>query len=277
MDENEHPDESSDPVEPSRFPPMPVPANELNQAMRGVNSNDLVNVRLPLINGLPPAQPRWTILIRLLLAIPQFIVLFFVGIAVFFVAICAWFAALFTGRVPPSMAAFFQRYIRWSARVGAYVELLVAEYPPFDGQPDATYPIDVEFPELTDLNRAAVFFRVIIAIPAYAMATFLSTGMFVLIFPFWICALILGRLPDAVYRAAGTVTRFQVRLEAYMLMVTPEYPWGWKGDSANAVDLDTSSSNEDTRFNFVLVGSAQAWIWVWLVLGVIYELFVRRR
>lgn len=112
------------------------------------------------------------------------------------------------------MAAFFQRYIRWSARVGSYVQLLVAEYPPFDGQPNDSYPIDVEFAALTDLNRAAVFFRVIIAIPAYAMSTFLSTGLFVLIFPFWICALILGRLPDPVYRAAGAVTRFQVRLEA---------------------------------------------------------------
>jgi hypothetical protein len=154
---------------------------------------------------------------------------------------------------------------------------LVAEYPPFDGQPDPAYPIDVEFPELTDLNRAAVFFRVIIAIPAYAMATFLSTGMFALIFPFWICALILGRLPDPVYRAAGTITRFQVRLESYMLMVTPEYPWGWKGDSANMAEADSTSTNGTTRFNFVLSGPSLAWIWVWLVIGVIYELIIRRR
>jgi hypothetical protein len=256
---------------------MPVPENELNQALRGGNSNDLVNFRLPLIDGLPPTQPRWTILIRLLLAIPQFIVLFFVAIGVFFVAIGAWFAALFTGRVPESMAAFFQRYVRWSARVGSYAVLLTAEYPPFDGQPDATYPVDVEFPELTDLNRAAVFFRIIIAIPAYAMASFLSTGMFVLIFPFWICALILGRLPDPVYRAAGTVTRYQARLEAYMLMVTPEYAWGWKGDNAYADGSDAMSASGATRFNFVLVGAAQAWIWIWMVLGVLYEVVYRRR
>src|SRR5271156_1541073 len=117
MEENENPPETPEPVEPSRLPPMPVPANELNQTLRGVTSSDLVRFRLPLIDGLPPLQPRWTILIRLLLAIPQFIVLFFVGIGVFFVTIATWFVALFTGRVPEGMAAFLQSYIRWSARV----------------------------------------------------------------------------------------------------------------------------------------------------------------
>src|SRR5580658_5988619 len=147
MEENENPGEP-DAVEPNRLPPMPVPASELNQTLRGVTSSDLVNFRLPLIDGLPPLQPRWTILIRILLAIPQFIVLFFVGIGVFFVAIAAWFSALFAGRIPENMASFMQRYVRWSARVAAYLQLLTAEYPPFDGQPNPNYPTDVEFPEL---------------------------------------------------------------------------------------------------------------------------------
>ena len=63
------------------------------------------------------------------------------------------------------------------------------------------------------------------------------------------------------------MTRYQIRLQAYMLMLTPEYPWGWKGDSAYATDASTPPTNGITRFNFVLVGAAQAWIWVWIVLG----------
>jgi hypothetical protein len=62
-----------------------------------------------------------------------------------------------------------------------------------------------------------------------------------------------------------------------MLMVTPEYPWGWKGDNAYADGANAPSTSGTTRFNFVLVGAAQAWIWVWIVIGVIYELFFRRR
>lgn len=276
MEENEGPGEPPEAAEPGRLPPMPVPAGELSQTLRGMASGNPVNFRLPLKDGLPPLQPRWTVLIRFLLAIPQFIVLFFVGIGVFFVAICAWFAALLSGRVPPVMAAFLQRYVRWSARVGSYLYLLTAEYPPFDGQANAAYPIDVEFPELTDLNRAAVLFRIAIAIPAYAMASFLGSGLVLFLFPFWICALVLERLPDPVYRAVATVTRFQVRLQAYMLMVTPEYPWGWKGDAASAGGAEPPS-HRDTRYDFVVVGAAQAWIWVWLVLGATYELIVRRR
>jgi hypothetical protein len=277
MEENEIPGEPSDAPEPNRLPPMPVPAGELNQAMRGPASNCTVNFRLPLVDGLPPLQPRWTILIRLLLAIPQFIVLFFVAIGVFFVAIAAWFTALFTGRVPVVPASFFQRFIRWSARVTSYLYLLTAEYPPFDGQPNAAYPIDVEFPELTDLNRAAVLFRIVLGIPAYAIQGFIGLGVGLFVIPFWICALILGRLPDPVYRALGTLTRYEVRLQGYMLMLTPEYPWGWKGDDANFGGTGTPSSNGTTSYDFVLVGAAQVWIWVWLVIGIIYDVVLRRR
>jgi hypothetical protein len=277
MDENEIPGEPSDPVEPNRLPPMPVPASELNQTLRGGASSNVVNFRLPLVDGLPPLQPRWTILIRLLLAIPQFIVLFFVAIGVFFVAIAAWFTALFTGRVPEGMASFFQSFIRWSARVTSYFYLMTAEYPPFDGQPNAAYPIDVEFPELTDLNRAAVFFRIILAIPAYAMESFIGAGAALFVIPFWICALILGRLPDPVYRAIGTLTRYEMRLQAYMLMITPEYPWGWKGDGADTIETPATTASGITRFDFVLVGASQVWIWIWLVIGVIYDVVLRRR
>jgi hypothetical protein len=183
MEENEIPGGPSEPVEPNRLPPMPVPASELNQTLRGATSSHAIDFRLPLVDGLPPLQPRWTILIRLLLAIPQFIVLFFVSIGVFFVAIAAWFMALFTGRVPEVPASFFQRFIRWSARVTSYVYLLTAEYPPFDGRPNAAYPIDVEFPELTDLNRAAVLFRIILAFPAYAIQSFIGLGATVFVIP----------------------------------------------------------------------------------------------
>ena len=47
-------------------------------------------------------QRRATVIFRIILAIPQFFVLFFLGIAAFFVAVIGWFAALFTGRLPSS-------------------------------------------------------------------------------------------------------------------------------------------------------------------------------
>ena len=49
--------------------------------------------------GIVP-QSRLTVFFRIILAIPQFIVLLFLGIAAFFVVVIGWFGALFTGELP---------------------------------------------------------------------------------------------------------------------------------------------------------------------------------
>jgi Domain of unknown function (DUF4389) len=75
---------------------------------------------------------RWLPLVKWLLAIPHFIVLFFLDIAAFVVVILAWFAILFTGRYPPGIFDFVQGVIRWNNRVIAYALVLVTDrYPPF--------------------------------------------------------------------------------------------------------------------------------------------------
>ena len=75
---------------------------------------------------------RWMPLIKWFLAIPHYIVLFFLMIAVFFVTIIAWFAILITGQYPRSLFDFVVGVSRWGLRVGAYVSLLVTDqYPPF--------------------------------------------------------------------------------------------------------------------------------------------------
>jgi hypothetical protein len=71
-------------------------------------------------------------LVKWFLAIPHYIVLFFLYIGVFFSVIFAWFAILFTGRYPKSIFDFVVGVERWALRVGAYAFLLVTDkYPPF--------------------------------------------------------------------------------------------------------------------------------------------------
>ena len=75
---------------------------------------------------------RWLPLVKWLLAIPHYIVLFFLGIAAFVVVVIAWFAILFTGRYPSGLFTFVEGVIRWQNRVIAYALLLVTDrYPPF--------------------------------------------------------------------------------------------------------------------------------------------------
>jgi hypothetical protein len=79
---------------------------------------------------------RWLPLVKWLLAIPHYIVLFFLGIAAFVCIVIAWFAILFTGRYPRGLFDFVVGVGRWCVRVGAYAFLLVTDrYPPFSLQP----------------------------------------------------------------------------------------------------------------------------------------------
>jgi hypothetical protein len=85
---------------------------------------DYPNVETDLSRGMP--------LVKWFLAIPHYIVLFFLAIAAFVCVVIAWFAILFTGRYPKSLFDFVMGVQRWFLRVGAYMALLVTDkYPPF--------------------------------------------------------------------------------------------------------------------------------------------------
>ena len=79
----------------------------------------------------PQELNRWLPLIKWLLAIPHYIVLLVLLIAVYFAYIIAWFAILFTKRFPRGLFDFIVGVNRWNYRVGAYTALLRDEYPPF--------------------------------------------------------------------------------------------------------------------------------------------------
>jgi hypothetical protein len=75
---------------------------------------------------------RWLPLVKWLLAIPHYIVLFFLFIGAFVAAIVAWFAILFTGRFPRGLFDFMVGVGRWENRVAAYAFVLTTDqYPPF--------------------------------------------------------------------------------------------------------------------------------------------------
>jgi len=75
---------------------------------------------------------RWKPLVKWFLAIPHYVVLFFLGIGAFFAVIYAWFAILFTGTYPAGVFRYVEGVMRWSNRVTAYAFTLVTdEYPPF--------------------------------------------------------------------------------------------------------------------------------------------------
>src|SRR5215475_5674958 len=178
----------------------------------------------------PVRQRRVVTAFRLLLAIPHFLVLYVLGIAAEVVAVIGWFAALFTGRLPAGLADFLTGWLRWSARVYAYVGLLTDQYPPF-ALADADYPVRLSAAP-GRLNRLAVLFRLILAIPASLLLALIGYGAAVIGIVIWLIVLVTGSMPAPLHQAVAAVIRYSARFYGYFFLMSGTYPGGLFGDPA---------------------------------------------
>ncbi|MEU6934398.1 DUF4389 domain-containing protein [Streptomyces sp. NPDC046374] len=216
----------------------------------------------PVLDVPPPGQQRrWTVLLRWLLLLPQFIVVAVLSFAAFFVTIAAWFSALVLGRLPESIATFLGSVLAYQTRVSASAALLVDRYPPFAFDAPE-YPVRIEL-RATPLNRLAVLFRLILMIPAAIISSLAQTGWFAVCWVFWLIGIVLGRLPEPVFGATAAVVRYRMRLGAYAMMLTPVYPKGLLGDTPDPVAQPSYSATRPLR----LSTAAQVLVWLFLFLG----------
>ncbi|MFJ4677179.1 DUF4389 domain-containing protein [Kitasatospora sp. NPDC088783] len=210
----------------------------------------------------PGAQNRLTVLLRLLLLVPQYVVLWLLSIVAFVVVVIGWFGALFAGRLPRFAVGWLSGYLAYDTRVYASTLLITDRYPPFRfDAPD--YPVRIELRAGGPLNRLAVFFRLLLAIPAGIVQGLLQSGWWAVSFISWLVVLVLGRMPRALFEATAAVLRYRMRFEAYLMMLTAAYPKAVFGDPA-----DSEPVRSATR-PLVLTGAAKALLVIYLVLGVI--------
>jgi len=95
------------------------------------DEDQAVHIEIPYPNA-KEGLNRWLPLVKWFLAIPHYIVLLFLCIAVLVSIVIAWFAILFTARYPKSLFDFVVSVFRWSLRVAVYAFLLTTDrYPPF--------------------------------------------------------------------------------------------------------------------------------------------------
>ncbi|MET0158451.1 MAG: DUF4389 domain-containing protein [Acidimicrobiales bacterium] len=79
----------------------------------------------------PGELNRWLPFVKWLLAIPHYVVLFFLFIGLSFVVLIGFFAVLFTGRWPEGLREYVVGVHRWGLRVVAYIFYMTDDYPPF--------------------------------------------------------------------------------------------------------------------------------------------------
>jgi hypothetical protein len=86
------------------------------------------------------------------------------------------------------------------------------------------YPVNYEADFNPEPNRWTTFFRLILAIPWFIVATFWGI---VLIFTHlfaWVAVIILGRYPQWLYEFNSGVLRFSIRVSAWVYLQTDQWP-----------------------------------------------------
>ncbi|MFF3613012.1 DUF4389 domain-containing protein [Streptomyces sp. NPDC002580] len=188
-----------------------------------------------------PRLSRWMWLVKWFLAIPHYIVLFFLWIAFAFVTLVAFFAILFTGRYPRSLFDFSVGVLRWNWRVGYYAHTALGtdQYPPFTLADAPDYParFDVAYPER--LSRGLVLVKWwLLAIPQFiVVGIFVGgwdwgeadswRGIGLIPFLSLVAVIILtftARYPAHLFDLLLGLARWVARVAVYVALMTDEYP-----------------------------------------------------
>jgi hypothetical protein len=178
----------------------------------------------------PERVANWRPLVHWLLAIPHFAVLYALNLIAEIAGLVSWFVILFTGKDIEGLQGVRMMYLRYSTRTALYAGFMVEEYPPFAFSTTGADPGDVPrvrvdiTPQLEGRNRVTTFFRLILAIPHLLAIAVLGIGMFVCFVLAFFAVLFTGRWPAGLQEFVLKVMRWVLRFQAYLMLLTDEYP-----------------------------------------------------
>ncbi|WP_109783548.1 DUF4389 domain-containing protein [Streptomyces sp. CG 926] len=191
-----------------------------------------------------PRLTRWMWLVKWILAIPHYIVLFPLHIAFVLLSVIAFFSILITGSYPRRLFDFNVGVIRWSTRVTYYCSAVMAtdEYPPFTLRETPGYPIRVDMVYPQQLSRGLVLVKWLLVVPQLLVITLLltsgrrayqylddysplSSGLVGLLS---LVAMVIltctGSYPRGLFDLLVGLMRWMLRVLVYASLMTDEYP-----------------------------------------------------
>ena len=226
----------------------------------------------------PSRQRRWTVALRLVLAIPALVLAavlsptlgggggggagrgegaesfaYQTGGALAIVAFLGWFASLATGRMPHGLRNFAVYALRYAAEATSYLFLLTGRYP----NSEPTLPAEAgEPPEkliwldvADDLRRSrlTVFFRLLLTLPHFVWLALWTVAAFFAAVAAWFVALAAGRVPSALHRFLAAYLRYGTHVNAFLLLAANPFP-GFTGTAGSyPVDLHIAPAERQRR------------------------------
>ncbi len=169
----------------------------------------------------PERLSRLLIFVKWLVAIPHFVILYFLGIAVAAVWFIAFFAVLILGRYPRGLWDFMMLYLRWTGNVYSYLSLQRDEYPPFG---DTPYPVQMHLTYPETLSRWKVLVKWLLIIPHLIVWSLVAFAAFIALVIAWFAILITGSYPKGLFDFVTGTYRWWYRISAYSYFLTDRYP-----------------------------------------------------
>jgi hypothetical protein len=232
----------------------------------------VVDAEIPAVEP----QRRWTIALRLFLAIPPFALSaalgngfgwgggstdsgdsttaassFNLGLS-FALAFVGWFAALALARLPQGIRDAQVYCLGYATQVFGYFLLLTERYPTSDPRavpllPMPAHPVRLRDEGERDRNRLMVFFRIPLVVPHFVWLALWGIAAFVVAVIGWFAALVLGRLPDWVHRFLAAYVRYSTHVISFLYVLGGPYP-GFVGRAGSyPVDLEVDPPEPQSR------------------------------
>jgi hypothetical protein len=203
-----------------------------------------VDVALPE----PGPQNRWTVLFRLLLALPALLLGSVLATGLWYggnsssdayyqlsglltvVAVLGWFAILARSRMPRGLRDAGAYGVVYGAQLWAYLLLVTDRYPnsdPLAAVPDLPArddPIRLDVEDDRRRGRATTFFRLLLALPHFAWLVIWGIAAYCATIASWFVQVVAGHPSPGLHRFIATYLRYGTHVYAYVYLLAEPYP-----------------------------------------------------